>query len=140
MLQALLKERFQMNFHLETRDVPAYTLTVARGGLKAKAAAPGASPGFRRAAGHLASESATMSLLADKLSQQSDRPVVDATGIQGSYAVTLDWVSDELSKDAGSGASLYTAIQEQLGLKLEASKAPMEVVVIEHLERAPTSN
>ena len=140
MLQALLRERFQMCFHRETRKVPAYTLVVNKSGLKAKLAAPGAVPGFQRTAGHLASASATMSQLADKLAQQSDRPVVDYTGIQGSYALTLSWERDELGANRGLGVSLYTAIQEQLGLRLEARNEPMDVIVIEYLERQPTSN
>ncbi len=140
MLQSLLKERFKMSFHRETRNMPVYALVVAKGGLKANAAASGASPGFRRGVGHLASQLATMSALADKLSQQSDRPVVDATGIQGAYAFTLDWAKDQPVIDAGGGVSLYTALQEQLGLRLEARKEPMEVVVIDRIERAPTSN
>src|SRR5262249_40484264 len=94
MLQSLLAMRFQMTFHRETRGIPAYVLTATKAGLKAQPAAAGAPQGFRRSPGRLETQSATMSVLADKLSQQSDRPVVDATGIRGSYAFKLDWQPD----------------------------------------------
>ena len=140
MLQALLKERFGMKFHRETRDVPAYVLVVGKSGLKARPAAEGSAPGFNRRPGHLETRSATMAVLADKLSQQSDRPVVDKTAVPGSYEFTLDWTPDELQSDGQAGPSLFTAIEEQLGLKLEARKEPMEVVVVDYAEKIPSGN
>jgi len=140
MLQALLKERFAMKFHRETRDVPAYVLAVGKSGLKARPAAEGSAPGFNRRQGHLETRSATMAALADKLSQQSDRPVVDETAVRGSYEFTLDWTADDLQSDGQAGPSLFTAIEEQLGLKLEARKEPMDVVVVDYVEKIPTAN
>jgi uncharacterized protein (TIGR03435 family) len=140
MLQALLRTRFGMGFHRETKYLPAYALVVGKSGFKGHPAAKDGRPGFRKSVGHLESESATMALLADKLSQQSDRPIVDATGLTGAYAISLLWTPDELDNAGRTGASLYTAIEEQLGLKLEARKEAMEVIVIDHLERTPTGN
>ena len=140
MLQALLKERFGMRFHREMREVPAYALVVARSGLKARAAAEGSPGGFSRRAGHLESRAATMAALADKLSLQSDRPVVDKTAVRGSFEFALDWAPDELQNDGRAGASLFTAIEERLGLKLEARKEPMEVVVVDYVEKIPSEN
>jgi len=140
MLQALLKARFGMTFHRETRDLPAYALTVAKSGLKAQPAKAGGRPGFRIRPGHIESESATMAGLTDKLSRLADRPVVDKTDLPGSYGFQLDWAPDPTLNDASSAASLYTAIEEQLGLKLEARKEPMEVIVIDQIEKAPTGN
>jgi uncharacterized protein (TIGR03435 family) len=140
MLQALLKERFGMKFHRETREVPAYVLVVAKSGLKARPAAEGSAGGFNRRQGHLESRSATMAALADKLSQQSDRPVVDKTAVRGSYEFTVDWTPDELQSDGQAGPSLFTAIEEQLGLKLEARKEPMEIVVVDYAEKRPSGN
>lgn len=133
MLQELLKTRFGMSFHRETRELSAYALVVAKAGLKAKPAQPGARTGFRIRTGHIESESATMAGLTDKLSRLADRPVVDKTNLSGSYAFQLDWEPDP-------GQSLYTAIQEQLGLKLEAQKEPMEVIVIDQISKLPTQN
>jgi uncharacterized protein (TIGR03435 family) len=129
-----------MKFHREMREVPAYALVVAKSGLKARAATEGSATGFRRGPGHLDSTYATMAQLADKLSQNYDRPVVDKTGVRGSYAFTLDWAPDELQNDGRAGASLFTAIEEQLGLKLEARKEPMEVVVVDSIEKVPIEN
>jgi uncharacterized protein (TIGR03435 family) len=140
MLQALLKERFGMRFHREMREAPAYVLVVGKDGLKARPAAAGSAGGFNRRSGHLESRSATMAGLADKLSQQSDRPVVDKTGVGGAYEFTLDWTPDDLQSDGQAGPSLFTAIEEQLGLKLEARKEPMEVVVVDYVERIPSGN
>jgi uncharacterized protein (TIGR03435 family) len=95
MLQSLLKERLGMKFHREIREVPAYALVVAKHGLKARAAAEDNSGGFRRRTGHLESRSATMTALADKLSQQADRPVVDRTEVRGSFEFMLDWAPND---------------------------------------------
>ena len=140
MLQAALADRFGMKFHRETRDVPAYSLVVAKSGLKAHPAAEGSAGGFRNGPGHLESKSATMSLLADKLSRQSDRPVIDKTAVRGSYEFLLGWTPDELQSDGRAGISLFTAIEEQAGLKLEAGKEPMDVVVIDRIEKIPSEN
>ena len=140
MLQALLRERFAMSFHRETRDVPAYALIVSKSGLKAQPAKPGGRTGFRIRPGHIESESATMAGLTDKLSRLADRPAVDKTSLTGNYEFRLDWAPDPTLNDAGSGPSLYTAIEEQLGLKLDARKEPMEVVVIDQIAKVPTEN
>ena len=140
LLQALLKARFGMAFHRETREVPAYALVVAKGGLKAQPAKPDGRSGFRIRAGHIESESATMAGLTDKLSRFADRPVVEKTNLAGSYEFKLDWAPDPTLIDAAAAPSLYTAIEEQLGLKLEARKEPMEVVVIDQIAKVPTEN
>jgi uncharacterized protein (TIGR03435 family) len=140
MLQAFLRTRFGMSFHRETRELPAYALVVAKAGLKAQPAIAGGRTGFRIRPGHIESESATMAGLTDKLSRLADRPVVNKTDLAGSYQFRLDWAPDPTVNDANSGASLYSAIEEQLGLKLEARKEVMEVVVIDHIEKVATQN
>jgi uncharacterized protein (TIGR03435 family) len=140
MLRALLKTRFGMAFHRETREVPAYALVVAKGGLKAPPAKPGSRTGFRIRAGHIESESATMTGLTDKLSRFADRPVVEKTNLAGSYEFKLDWAPDPTVSDATALPSLFTAIEKQLGLKLEATKEPMEVTVIDQIAKVPTDN
>jgi uncharacterized protein (TIGR03435 family) len=83
---------------------------------------------------------ASMRDLAALLSKQLGRPVTDATGLQGRYEFTLTWLNGGPAADGATGdvgPDLVTALQQQLGLRLEASKAPVEVLVIDHLERVP---
>ena len=87
--------------------------------------------------GHLSGKGVPLSALADRLSGsvfQLGRPVVDRTGISGLYDFTLDWASDD------SAPSLFTALQEQLGLRLEAQKGTVEVLVVDSMERKPSAN
>jgi bla regulator protein blaR1 len=154
MLQALLADRFRLRLHKDTRDGAVYALGVGRGGPKLKAAGPDcdAGPGLITLVGRIIGKCGSAGQLAESLSRIMDRPVVDQTGRSGSFAdVKLDWVPDETQyADFGrgvyarpvsdpSGPSLFTAIQEQLGLRLEPARAPIEVIVIESAER-PTSN
>ena len=80
-----------------------------------------------------------MAELADQLGQHSGRPVVDNTGLKGGFAVALEWVDDSV-ENPEAGPSLFTALQEQLGLRLVAPKGPVEILVIDLLERLPTEN
>jgi uncharacterized protein (TIGR03435 family) len=79
---------------------------------------------------------------AEFLSDEAGRPVVDRTGLSGSYEMTLDWAPDDAAtpNDSTAGPSLFTALQEQLGLKLDATKGPLEMLVIDRAERTPTEN
>ncbi len=139
MLQALLEDRFRLKWHKETREGPAYGLTVARGGTKMGAAHEGQS---RLKFGDLDASSMTMDQLSQILEFDLHRAVVNQTNLAGSYAVRLQWASDRMT---GANApdtslpSLFTAVQEQLGLKLEAIKAPVETFVIDSVE-APAGN
>jgi uncharacterized protein (TIGR03435 family) len=72
--------------------------------------------------------------LANRLSRDLDRPVLDNTGISGTYRIDLQWARE------GDGPSAFAAIEEQLGLKLQASKSPFDVLVIDHAERTPAAN
>ncbi len=84
-----------------------------------------------------------MSELANRLSGpvfKLGRPVVNSTGLLGTFDFTLDWTPDDTAVDGAAGPSLFTAIQEQLGLKLEPSKSLVEVLVIDHVERVPLEN
>ena len=75
-------------------------------------------------------------MLTRRLSQQLREPVSDHTGLKGIYDFTLDWGQD----DSVPGPSLFTAVQEQLGLKLETKRVPLEVLVVDHAEKVPTAN
>lgn len=138
MLQALLRERFQLEFHREMRDVPSYALIVAPHGPKLPP------PGQGRnltAIGNLDSPSMTLGSLCQILEFDLDRPVVNQTGLDGPYAIRLQWASERTPKELADPArpSLFTAIQEQLGLKLDSQKAPVEMLVIDQVA-LPTPN
>jgi uncharacterized protein (TIGR03435 family) len=178
MLRSLLAERFKLVVHNDTRDLPIYALVparkdgklgprirqskidcdavaeeaIARGG-----APPPVAPGERPPCsigfggmGQMAARSKPISQLLPFFSQVTERPVVDRTGLKGSFDIDLTWTPDPSSAlfaaappDAApvdpNGPSIFTAVQEQLGLKLESQKAPLPALVIERIE-APTEN
>jgi uncharacterized protein (TIGR03435 family) len=79
---------------------------------------------------------------AEFLTSEAGRPVLDKTGLSGSYKMTLDWAADNApaGNDAATLPSLFTALQEQLGLKLESTKGSVETLVVDHAERTPSEN
>ena len=132
MLQALLKERVSLKAHQEQRDMQHLALIIGKNGAKLKPAEPAArNPASN---GHIARNQITMQQLATLLSRFERQVIVDETNLQGAYAVTLDWSQD------GSGPSLYTAVQEQLGLKLDSRKSPVNVFVIDQAMQVPKEN
>jgi uncharacterized protein (TIGR03435 family) len=148
MLLSLLTERFQLKTHMETRLGPVYELVVAKGGPKFKPSADQTS----RANGNLGTSSngksskitancMPIASLAKVLTDQLHRPVIDKTGLDGNYDLTLQWTPDgaPVSTDDNAPPSIYTAVQEQLGLKLQPAKAPVEVLVVDHAAM-PTEN
>ncbi|MGB9458991.1 MAG: M56 and DUF3738 domain-containing protein [Bryobacteraceae bacterium] len=184
MLRSLLEDRFQLKLHRETKELPVYALTAAKGGLKLQPPkeggcipvgpnetlsppAPGQpAPGFPCGRVGVHGESSGVRMEGGKvampefirmLSMVLGRPVVDRTGFTGTFDLRLDFTPDEaaagLPRSAGAGnpegppaatdstgpPAIFTAIQEQLGLKLESAKGPVEVLVIDHVER-PSQN
>ncbi len=142
MLQALLADRFQLRIHRENRDLRVYLLTTARTGPKLKAV-PVRDGGFTFGPGHISARATSMAEFADKLSRPYfglGAPVINSTGLDGVYDFTLDWTPDNAPSDASAGPSIFAALQEQLGLELEASKNRVEVLVIDHVERVPAEN
>lgn len=147
MLQSLLEERFSLKFHHETRELPIYMLRVAKGGMKMQewkrpdAAVQDASfphKLLRKGRTELDSQGTTMSDLAKQLSSILGRTVVDGTSLTGNYDYMLQW-ADESSGASDAGPSIFTAVQEQLGLRLEAGKGPVDVIVVDHIEH-PSPN
>jgi uncharacterized protein (TIGR03435 family) len=144
MLQSLLMERFKMKFHRETIDMPIYALTVGKDGHKLRELQPGEGTSGFGGAGALTPGMSSMTTtgdmqnLAGSLSRRLDRPVVDRTGLAGRFSVALTFVSEERRAEV-SGPSIFTALQEQLGLKLEAAHGPVEIFVIDQLQE-PTAN
>jgi len=160
MLQALLGDRFQLTLHRETKELPVYALVIAKKGPKLQETHPGDHDptGMTFGSGLLKGEGVPIALLVRHLSQQQlGRPVLDKSGLTGKYDFTLKWIPDDRraplfkgteagQQDTGSapsaessGPSIFTAIQEQLGLKLEPQKGPVEILVIDHVER-PSEN
>ena len=168
MLQVLLEDRFQLKVHRDTRELPVYTMTVAKGGLKIRAAKEGScipldlnhadqpSPNFcgrmtGKANGmHITDDAYGMSMaeIASRfLANRLDRPVIDKTGLAGLFDAHLEFDRDNAvtTPDNPGGPadtaspSIFTAVQEQLGLKLSADKGPVEVLVIDHVEK-PSEN
>ncbi len=139
LLQSLLVDRFQLQFHRETKPSAAYLLVAAKNGPKLKAS-PADAYSTHVTVGsdaiHMTVSHATMAQLCARLSTFVGRPVVDQTGLAGVFDATLDFAPEEEESDS---PSIFNALREQLGLKLEAGKAPVEVLIIERIER-PTPN
>jgi len=133
MLRTLLAERFKLAIHRETRQIAGYTLVVGKGALKAKPSQPGAESSATSARGLVEATACDMNCLARKLSEALHGPVVNGTGIDGKYDFTLKWPADDLD------VAVFSALQEQLGLKLESRKVPADVIVIDRAER-PSAN
>lgn len=164
MLQGLLADRFKLAATHETKELPIYALVVAKSGPKLHESAvkaggdkalgvggPAQAGVMMKGRGDLSVRFADMDTLADLISRFAGRPVLNKTGLMGRYDFTLQWTPEEGQAGIGpggpkpgtenapaaesSGPFLFTAIQEQLGLKLEPQKAPMDVLVIQHVER-----
>jgi uncharacterized protein (TIGR03435 family) len=144
MLQALLADRFQLKMHRETKELPVYDLVVAKNGPKMKESAADATASVDVRGGATGSRQLTytkmsMAGLATGITSDAGRPVIDKTGLTGNYSFALEWTVDGTPADVATGPSLFTAVEEQLGLKLESSRAPTEILVIDHAEK-PAGN
>lgn len=155
-LRELLAERFQLKLHREAREMPVYALIVVKGGSKLRppveetnlsAGVPKSRINFY-GRGHMQGHFATLGNLARSLAGEPEvagRPVVDKTGLTGQYDFTLQWASFDpglaaAPTDPGEqGPSLFTALKEQLGLKLKPEKAQIEVIVVDSVEN-PSEN
>jgi uncharacterized protein (TIGR03435 family) len=154
MIRALLEDRFKLTTHRETRELPAYALVVGPGGPKMTKndSNPNGLPGLLfRGLGVLPATNATMGDFAGVMQLAVlDRPVIDRTGLQGRWDFTLTWTPDETqfasfgvriptSTDPNAPPVLFTAVQEQLGLKFDSVRAPVEVLVVDRVEK-PSEN
>ena len=156
MLRQILAERSNMTAHHEIRELPVYALSVTKGGPKLKESAidPSVPASTRRGGGvqmsmgMIAAHECAIPFFLSMLSRQLGRTILDRTGLTGNYDLTLRWSPDNgttTSTNATDGSqsdslpSIFTAVQEQLGLKLESTKAPADVLVVDHIER-PSQN
>lgn len=147
MLQALLAQRFNLHFHMETKLLPVYALTVGKGGPKFEQSAPDAAEhGYMGVHGRnqtIEAPRESMAALADQIqgSFAVDRPIIDRTGLPGYFNIRFEATPEfraARSSEAGD-LNVFTAVQEQLGLKLEPTKAEFPVLVIDHVE-PPSEN
>src|SRR5437762_6413709 len=156
MIQKLLADRFQLKFHRDMKELSVYALTGAKTGSKLTPSGsdPNALPGlFFGGLGRFTARNATLKEFVEVMQGTAlDRPVVDQTGISGKFDFNLNWTPDEFQFPGIRNPNappppatntdfpdLYTAIQQQLGLKLESTKAPTGVIVIDHVEK-PSDN
>jgi bla regulator protein BlaR1 len=155
MLQSLLADRFQLVMHRDTKETPVYALVIDKNGPKFIGAKAGSRGMLGTRRGLLIDQAASMGGLAAQLSNVVARIVVDRTGLTGQYDLRLEWRPDEIQvarfQETGvpeglgapppdsPGPSLFTALQEQLGLRLESEKAPMEMLAIDRVEK-PSGN
>ena len=145
MLRILLADRFKLAFHQEIRAVSALVLEVARNGPRLEKAEDGSGSVTTGSGTSIQAKSITMRRLAEILSRQTDLPVVDATGLEGSFNLKVFWRPDHARPtvtgvdEAMERPTLFDALQQQLGLRLEARKMPVEILVIDHIEK-PSEN
>jgi uncharacterized protein (TIGR03435 family) len=152
MLRTLLEERFQLKINRETREMPVYALLVAKNGPKLNLAV-GGSPGVQMRPGSITFTKSSTASLAAQLSLIAGRVVIDKTGLTGAYDFELHWAQEPgqgspeafglppVASDApppvdSNSPSMFTALQEQLGLRLDPQKGTVEILVIDHVEKA----
>jgi uncharacterized protein (TIGR03435 family) len=144
MLRALLEDRLKLTVHRESKDLPGYALTVAKSGFKLKPAEPGSSDtsvnGGRIRT--LTAKRTSMEYLASLIARNLGEAVVDKTGVQGAYDFELRWNADDQNATGVDAdvPSIFTALQETLGLRLQSQKVAGEIIVVDHVERVPTEN
>jgi uncharacterized protein (TIGR03435 family) len=137
MLRNLLTDRFKLEVHRETRTISAFVVEVARGGPRMEGSTdPAASTSSGR--GSIDARKITMDRFAEVLARYVDLPVVNRTGLDGAFNLDLEWTPIRLSatnQEPPDGPSVFTAIQEQLGLRLVTQKTPIEMLVIDHADK-----
>jgi uncharacterized protein (TIGR03435 family) len=138
MLQALLADRFKLRVRRETKEMPIYALVIAKGGFKLKESQASLTM-WTGGGGRITITAGQIDNLAFGLSGEADRIVVNQTGITGKYDIALKWTPDDQQGTPDAGPTLFTAIEEQLGLKLVATTGPVDTLVIDHVER-PSEN
>jgi uncharacterized protein (TIGR03435 family) len=141
MLQSLLADRFKLAVHREPRQSPIYTLVVTKEGAKLAPGDPskcgGSSCGLNATPTEIVGENVTMTQLAARLSRSIGTHVVDGTGLTGTYDFKVSWLPDDrfVGRGASANPTLFTAIQEQLGLRLQSGRGPVDTLVVDRAEK-----
>lgn len=146
MLRTLLEDRFKLAVHHEAKDMPGYALLVDKGGFKLKPVEANGPSGTSRDGGRivtLTARKSSMPALADDIGRSLGEMVVDRTGLAGVYDFELRFTSEDLNSnagDAGAIPSLFTALKEVMGLRLQRRKVPVDIIVVDHVKRVPAGN
>jgi uncharacterized protein (TIGR03435 family) len=144
MLQALLTERFQMKLHREKRDMNVYVLVPGKSPAKVKPPASDSEPSLAGGQGGVTFRNQPISRFTFMLTRRMDRPVLDETGLKGNYDFTVDvsglGFAGRDPAEGTTGPSIFTAVQNDLGLKLEGRKQPVDVLVVDSVSKVPTEN
>lgn len=141
MLQRLLEDRFHLKVHYEQKVMPLYEMALAKSGVRMKAAHP-VDPehgSMNWDPGKLSAENVPMAFIPVVFAMVLERPVEDKTDTPGTFDFEMHWTPTEGTQQNDSGPSLFTAVEEQLGLKLHPSKGPVWVIVVDHAEM-PSEN
>jgi len=139
LMRALLSDRFKLRLHHETKERPIYELVKAQGGCKLKESPPGEPQRMMAGRGRVITHATPLISLVANLPDATGRLVVDETGLTGNYDITLKWTPDDQRGADDAGPSIFTALEEQLGLKLVPARGPVNTLVIDHVER-PSPN
>jgi uncharacterized protein (TIGR03435 family) len=148
LVRNLLADRFKLTVHHETKPISAFALVIAKGGFKLHEAA-GPRTYLTVRSGLIEGKQRSIAELAGGLTRVLGRPVLDQTGLGAMYDLKLEWTPDapppipggaETGSADEPGLSLFTALQEQLGLRLESRKVPGDVVVVDRVEKVPSEN
>jgi uncharacterized protein (TIGR03435 family) len=142
MMQTLLAERFKLAVHRETREVNGLALVVDKKGPRIQPVEPGPNSGSGWGSNMVQGTNISMAQFADLLSNALDRPVKDLTSLPGVYNIRIRWLPDAPAPadTPDLAGSVYAAVQDQLGLRLQVQKLPVEVLVVDRAERVPTEN
>jgi uncharacterized protein (TIGR03435 family) len=137
LLRQLLLDRFHLAVHREKKEIPGYALLVGKGGPKLQAAPASAGPNYILL-GSIRTTGAPLTTFTKMLASPLGEPTIDRTGITGNYTIRLDYAQE--GDPNSTLPSIFTAVQEQLGLKLERQKIPVELLVIDHVDKEPVAN
>lgn len=142
MLQNLLVERFRLETHREARPLAHYELELGKGAPKIVESKDDFSSSNLRAygRGRLSYAHLTMQALAILLSRQLKEVVIDETGLKGFYDINLEWAPEDAAPDGPPLPDVFTAVREQLGLRLEAKKTPVDAIVVDRADKVPIAN
>ncbi len=144
MMQSMLAERFKLAVRRDRKAMGVYALVVGKNGIKFKEVPPGGPSGSSTHNTHFVGTGVSMDTFAEVLSHNTEIPVIDCTGLKGVYDLKLDWQEEHPAhgnaETPPSAPGITEAVEEQLGLRLERRKAPVEILVVDHVEKMPTEN
>jgi uncharacterized protein (TIGR03435 family) len=140
MLQSLLAERFGVKVHREPKSISGYALAAGKKPPALHEQPAGAGSNTHYSNGKMEGTNVSMDGLADMLARILHQPVQNQTGVNGVFDLKLEWTPEQADPNAEGPGSIFTAIQEQVGLKLQAQKITIEGLVVDHAERVPTGN